>query len=198
MEACGGSSNVFTVMSVPTPERSSPSPAQTAPASRSSSPTRPGAASHAWSRSSRSRAAIEDSIRCAKASGLRNLPFRAYAHHAAWRELVLLGCDLVAFVKTLLLEGELAMCEPKRLRYRLLHVAGRIVSHTRYLALCLPRGWPWVDGLIGGVHPATSAAGRIAPGSTASTPAERKKGRGASLPAGSARERSEPHGLTRQ
>lgn len=96
----------------------------------------------------RSRAAIEDAIRCAKASGLRNLPFRAYAHNAAWLEVVLLGMDLVAFTKTLLLEGELASCEPKRLRYRLLHVAGRIVAHARYLTLRLPRGWPWADGII--------------------------------------------------
>lgn len=97
----------------------------------------------------RSRAAIEDSIRCAKASGLRNLPFRAYAHNAAWLELVLLGCDLVAFMKTLLLEGELATCEPKRLRYRLLHVAGKIVRHAGGVTLRLPRGWPWADALIG-------------------------------------------------
>ena len=97
----------------------------------------------------RSRAAIEDSIRCAKASGLRNLPFRAYAHNAAWLEVVLLGMDLVAFTKTLLLEAELATCEPKRLRYRLLHVAARIVSHARGITLRLPRGWPWADALIG-------------------------------------------------
>ena len=97
----------------------------------------------------RSRAAIEDSIRCAKASGLRNLPFRAYAHSAAWLEVVLLGMDLVAFTKTLLLEEELATCEPKRLRYRLLHVAARIVSHARSITLRLPRGWPWADALVG-------------------------------------------------
>jgi len=97
----------------------------------------------------RSRAAIEDSIRCAKASGLRNLPFRAYAHNTAWLELVLLGCDLVAFMKTLLLEGEFATCEPKRLRYRLLHVAGKIVCHAGGVTLRLPRAWPWADALIG-------------------------------------------------
>jgi Transposase DDE domain group 1 len=97
----------------------------------------------------RSRAAIEDSIRLAKASGLRNLPFRAFASNAAWLELVLLGYDLVAFMKTLLLDGELARCEPKRLRYRLLHVAGRIVSHARCVTLRLPRGWPWADALVG-------------------------------------------------
>lgn len=94
----------------------------------------------------RSRAAIEDSIRCAKASGLRNLPFRAYAMNEAWLELVLAGCDLLAWARLLLLQGtDLATCEPKRLRYRLLHVAGRIVRHGRAVRLRLPRRWPWAQ-----------------------------------------------------
>jgi hypothetical protein len=97
----------------------------------------------------RQRAAIEDAIRCGKASGLRNLPFRAYAMNAAWLELVLCGCDLLAWARRLLLQGtELAHCEPKRLRYRLLHVAGRIVRHSRYVRLRLPRCWPWADALV--------------------------------------------------
>lgn len=92
----------------------------------------------------RRRAAIEDSIRCGKASGLRNLPFRAFALNAAWLELVLCGCDLLAWARMLLLRGTaLAHCEPKRLRYRLLHVAGRVVRHARGLRLRLPRAWPW-------------------------------------------------------
>jgi len=96
----------------------------------------------------RQRAAIEDSIRCAKASGLRNLPFRAYAMNEAWLELVLCGCDLLAWTRRLLLAGtELAACEPKRLRYRLLHVAGRIVRHARSVRLRLPRSWPWAPAL---------------------------------------------------
>lgn len=94
----------------------------------------------------RQRAAIEDSIRCAKASGLRNLPFRSYAMNAAWLELVLLGCDLLSFMRTLLLSGtDLAKAEPKRLRYRLLHVAGRIVSHAKGVTLRLPRSWRWAE-----------------------------------------------------
>jgi len=97
----------------------------------------------------RSRAAIEDAIRCAKESGLRNLPFRSFAMNEAWLELVLTGCDLVAWTKMLLLTGELAACEPKRLRYRLLRVAGRIVRHARGLRLRLPRGWPWAEALVG-------------------------------------------------
>lgn len=98
----------------------------------------------------RRRAAIEDSIRCAKASGLRNLPFRAYAMNAAWLELVLCGCDLLAWTRRLLLAGtDLVACEPKRLRYRLLHVAGRIVHHARGVRLRLPRSWPWAKALAG-------------------------------------------------
>lgn len=97
----------------------------------------------------RQRASIEDSIRCAKASGLRNLPFRSWAMNEAWLELVLTGTDLVAWTRMLLLAGtDLAACEPKRLRYRLLHVAGRIVSHARGIRLRLPRFWPWADALV--------------------------------------------------
>ncbi len=96
----------------------------------------------------RRRASIEDSIRCAKASGLRNLPLRLFAMNEAWLELVLLGCDLVAWTRTLLLAGtDLAHCEPKRLRYRLFHVAGRIVRHARGIRLRLPRNWPWADAV---------------------------------------------------
>lgn len=97
----------------------------------------------------RSRAAIEDSIRNAKASGLRNLPFRAFAMNAAWLELVLMGIDLLAFARRLLLRGTaLASCEPKRLRYRLLHVAGRIARHAGGVKLRLPRSWPWARTLV--------------------------------------------------
>ena len=96
----------------------------------------------------RQRAAIEDSIRCAKASGLRNLPFRAYAMNTAWLELVLMGIDLLSWTKRLLLAGtDLAACEPKRLRYRLLHVAGRLVRHARSVSLRLSHSWPWAENL---------------------------------------------------
>ncbi len=68
--------------------------------------------------------------------------------NAAWLELVLMGCDLLAWAKRLLLSGtDLAACEPKRLRYRLLHVAGRIVRHARRVRLRLPRSWPWARAL---------------------------------------------------
>ena len=97
----------------------------------------------------RARAACEDRIRCGKQTGLRNLPFRDFQPNAAWLELVLIGQDLLCWTQRLLLAGtELARCEPKRLRYRLLHVAGRLSRHARRLVLHLPRAWPWQRELL--------------------------------------------------
>lgn len=96
----------------------------------------------------RQHAVVEDRIRCGKDTGLRNLPFRAFQPNAAWLELALLAQDLLAWTQRLLLTGELARCEPKRLRYRILHVAGRLTRHARRLRLHLPRGWAWGEALL--------------------------------------------------
>ena len=97
----------------------------------------------------RARAACEDRIRCGKDTGLANLPFRDFQPNAAWLELVLIGQDLLLWTQRLLLAGtELARCEPKRLRYRLLHVAARLTRHARALVLHLPREWPWRTELL--------------------------------------------------
>ena len=98
----------------------------------------------------RARAACEDRIRCGKQTGLRNLPFRSFQANAAWLELVLIGQDLLVWTQRLLLsDTTLARCEPKRLRYRLLHVAARLTRHARRLVLHLPRTWPWRHELLG-------------------------------------------------
>ena len=97
----------------------------------------------------RARAACEDRIRCGKDTGLQNLPFRAFQPNAAWLELVLIAQDLLVWTQRLLLaETELARCEPKRLRYRLLHVAARLTRHARRLCLHLPHDWPWRKPLL--------------------------------------------------
>jgi len=97
----------------------------------------------------RARAACEDRIRCGKDTGLANLPFRAFQPNAAWLELVLIAQDLLVWTQRLLLAGTgLARCEPKRLRYRLLHVAARLTRHARRLTLHLPRDWPWREPLL--------------------------------------------------
>jgi hypothetical protein len=93
------------------------------------------------------RARIEDRIRGGKATGLRNLPFDLLRRNAVWLELVLMACDLVCWAQTLLLDGALARAEPKTLRYRLWHVAARVVRHARRVIVRLQASWPWAAEL---------------------------------------------------
>lgn len=96
----------------------------------------------------RAHARVEDRVRAAKDTGLCNLPFRGFAHNALWLELVLMAQDLTSWAQTLVLDGDLARAEPKRLRYRLLHMAGRITRSGRRMRLHLPAGWPWASELV--------------------------------------------------
>jgi hypothetical protein len=95
----------------------------------------------------RGHARVEDRIRVGKDCGLEKLPFRDYEMNAVWLELVGIAQDLLAWNKALCLDGELARCEPKRLRYRLLHVAGRLAFHARQAILHLQSDWPWAHEL---------------------------------------------------
>jgi len=96
----------------------------------------------------RRRAKVEDEIRCGKETGMRNLPFAAFEHNRVWLELSLIAQELLAWARALCLEGELALAEPKRLRQRLLHVAGKVVRSARRTRLRLPRSWPWAEALV--------------------------------------------------
>lgn len=95
----------------------------------------------------RGHARIEDRIRCAKDTGLRNLPFGDFANNACWVELICVAQDLFAFTQGLVLSGDLASAEPKRLRYALLHTAGRLVTTSRKTTLRLQSEWPWATAL---------------------------------------------------
>jgi Transposase DDE domain group 1 len=95
----------------------------------------------------RQRARAEDRIRCGKATGLRNLPFDLWRRNAVWLELVLAACDLTCWAQALLLDGALAVAEPKTLRYRLWHTAARVVRHARRIIVRLQRTWPWATEL---------------------------------------------------
>lgn len=83
----------------------------------------------------------------AKQTGLENLPFRDFHHNQVWLQLSLITQDLTAWTQHLALTGELATCEPKTVRYRLLHTAARLAFHARRATLRLQRGWPWATEL---------------------------------------------------
>ncbi|GAA2909589.1 hypothetical protein GCM10010517_76030 [Streptosporangium fragile] len=124
------------------------------------------------------RARAEDRIRCAKDTGLANLPLHHVAGNQIWCELVALACELLAWLQLLALPGTAACTyEPKRLRLRLFAVAGttgarrplRASAHRRTMALG-PRH----------PHRPGSPAGPARPNLTSSRPAlrpERKHSR---------------------
>ncbi|MGH2864218.1 MAG: IS1380 family transposase [Solirubrobacteraceae bacterium] len=95
----------------------------------------------------RQHAHVEDRIRDDKDTGLAKLPFKEFQLNEVWLQVVMLAHDLIVWTQTLLLDGELAKAEPKRLRYRLLHVAGRLAFSARAGKLHLQSGWPWVSEL---------------------------------------------------
>ena len=96
----------------------------------------------------RGHARVEDRIRCAKDTGMRNLPFQGLVGNDAWFQLVLAAMDLMAWMKSLCLEGDLAKAEPKRLRYTLLHTAARVVKGARSVTVRIQEHWPWADALV--------------------------------------------------
>ena len=97
----------------------------------------------------RQRARSEDRIRCLKDTGLRNLPFHNYQANRIWLEVIALAADLIAWTQTLAFDDHqpARQWEPKRVRFRLLAVAGRLIRTGRRCELRLPRDWPWT-GLI--------------------------------------------------
>jgi len=99
----------------------------------------------------RLRARAEDRIRGLKDTGMTNLPLQAFAKNQIWLELVQLAYELLTWTQILAWHNKPPrLWEPKRLRLRLLAVAGRIVTTSRRQILRLSRRWPWADLLVGG------------------------------------------------
>jgi DDE family transposase len=99
----------------------------------------------------RRRARCEDRIRCAKDTGLRNLPLHGYAQNQIWTEIVALACELLAWTQMLALTGAARRWEPKRLRLRLFTAAGRLVRGGRRLRLRIASRWPWAQQLTAAI-----------------------------------------------
>ena len=99
----------------------------------------------------RRRARCEDRIRCAKDTGLRNLPLKGFAQNQLWCEIVALACELLAWTQMIAMAGPARRWEPKRLRLRVFAVAGRLVRGGRRLRLRLAERWPWTPEITAAV-----------------------------------------------
>jgi hypothetical protein len=92
-------------------------------------------------------ARVEDRIKEAKDCGLSNFPCSSFQANRVWLLLVQMAQDLLAWARQLCLPGEFLEAAPKRLRYQVLHVAGRLVRSGRRTTLRLDVRWPWAEAL---------------------------------------------------
>jgi hypothetical protein len=99
----------------------------------------------------RRRARCEDRIRCAKDTGLRNLPLHGYDQNKIWCEIVALACELLAWTQMLAFTGPARRWEPRKLRLRVFSAAGRIVRGGRRLRLRIAARWPWAEQITAGI-----------------------------------------------
>jgi hypothetical protein len=92
----------------------------------------------------RRRARCEDRIRCAKDTGLANLPLHDFAQNQIWCAIVALASDLTAWTQTLALtEHPARRWEPKRLRLRLFSIPARAARTGRRRLLHLAAAAPF-------------------------------------------------------
>jgi DDE family transposase len=101
----------------------------------------------------RRRARAEDRIRCAKDTGLTNLPLHDFNQNQIWCAIVALACELTAWMQTLALPGHPARrWEPKRLRTRLFTVPATLTHTGRRRLLHLAEHHPWAAVVHDAAH----------------------------------------------
>jgi Transposase DDE domain group 1 len=101
-------------------------------------------------------ARVEDAIRTGKGTGIGKFPSHQLALNRAWFTAALTAATLLAWLRLLALDGDLAKAEPKTLRYRVLHAAGRLVRSGRQRRLKISASWPWAPAIMTAWHRVTA------------------------------------------
>jgi hypothetical protein len=96
----------------------------------------------------RAHAQVENRIKRLKDIGEARFPFTRLTSNAAWLQIMLVAMLLLVATRQLLLDGDLAVAEPRRLRHTLLHAAARLVRRSRQTWLRLADNWPWTPQLL--------------------------------------------------
>ena len=76
-------------------------------------------------------ARVEDGFRTGKNCGIGRFPSHDFGINSAWLGVSLIAAALLAWLRLIALDGDLAKAEPKTLRYRILHAAGKLVRGGR-------------------------------------------------------------------
>jgi hypothetical protein len=92
-------------------------------------------------------ARVEDCVRTGKDTGIGKFPSHQLALNRAWLAAALIAATLLAWLRLLALDGDLAKAEPKTLRYRILHAAARLVRSGRRRRLKIATG-PWAPVIV--------------------------------------------------
>ena len=87
------------------------------------------------------------SIRTGKDCGIGRFPSHDFAMNSAWLAVSLIAAALLSWLRLIALDGDLAKAEPKTLRYRVLHAAGKLVRGGRRRRLKIPASWPWAEAI---------------------------------------------------
>lgn len=96
----------------------------------------------------RAHANVENRIKRLKDIGDARFPFTDFTANAAWLQIMLIAALLITAAQQLLLDGDLASAEPRRVRHTILHAAARVVRRSRRTWLRLPDNWPWTPQLL--------------------------------------------------
>jgi hypothetical protein len=83
-------------------------------------------------------ARVEDAIRTGKDCGLGRFPSFDFGINSAWLTASLTAATLLSWLRLITLDGGLSRAEPKTLRYRILHAAGKLVRGGRRRRLKIP------------------------------------------------------------
>jgi Transposase DDE domain group 1 len=67
--------------------------------------------------------------------------------NSAWLAVSLIAAGLLSWLRLIALDGDLAKAEPKTLRCRILHAAGKLVHGGRRRRLKIPATWPWAEAI---------------------------------------------------
>jgi hypothetical protein len=92
-------------------------------------------------------ARVEDCVRTGKDTGIGKFPSHSFAVNQAWLAAALIAATLLAWLRLLALDGNLATAEPKTLRYRILHAAARLTASGRRRRLKIAATWPWAPAI---------------------------------------------------
>jgi hypothetical protein len=92
-------------------------------------------------------ARVEDGIRTGKDTGIGHFPSHDFKINSAWLAASLMAATLLAWLRLLALDGDLARAEPKTLRYKILHAAARLARHGRRRRLRISATWPWANAI---------------------------------------------------